>query len=155
MSDLRTCANCGRPVPAHRRSQSKYCSPRCGIAKRANPAIEKLRPVTRKLGGIGELTVCANLLRSGFAVFRAVADHEDCDVVAIKDGKVYRVEVKTCRRLASGKIVMPQADPARFDVLAAIDHFGCISYLPPFAMADCAVIEASDSGTPSPDTPRE
>lgn len=115
------------PVPAY--------VVRAAKAQQVNQKLAAFKPITHKLGGIGELTVCANLLRSGFSVFRAVADHEDCDVVAIKGGKVYRVEVRTCRRGPGGKIFYPKGDPAKYDVMAAVDHFGGVTYIPPFVRA--------------------
>jgi len=105
--------------------------------------LEKFKPITHKLGGIGELTVCANLLRSGYSVFRAVADHETCDVIAMKDDKIWRVEVRTCRRSPEGKIFYPKSDPRKYDVLAAVDHFGCITYIPGFEHARSATANAS------------
>jgi hypothetical protein len=108
--------------------------------------MDAFKPVARKLGGIGELTVCADLLRSGYSVFRAVADHEDCDIVAIRHGKVWRVEVKTCRSNADGRLMLPKVDRTRCDVLAGVDHYGRVTYDPPFNEAPSQTVREAAVG---------
>ena len=46
-------------------------------------------------GAISELTVSANLMARGYEVFRALSPSASCDLIALKDGEVLRVEVRT------------------------------------------------------------
>lgn len=72
---------------------------------------------------MGELVVCADLIRRGYEVFRAVAGNQSCDLIAMKtiNGKVrrLRVEVKTA---TEGKWTTPyyfhKGNPDLYDVLA-------------------------------------
>ena len=48
-----------------------------------------------QIGALGELAVCADLLSRGYEVFRAVSPSCSVDVIAQKNGKISRVEVKT------------------------------------------------------------
>jgi hypothetical protein len=47
------------------------------------------------LGAACELIVCADLLRRGFSVYRNVSPAGVTDLVALKDGRVLRVQVKS------------------------------------------------------------
>jgi hypothetical protein len=47
------------------------------------------------VGAISELAVCADLLSKGYDVFRSVSPAAPCDLIAQKEGKLIRVEVKT------------------------------------------------------------
>lgn len=48
-----------------------------------------------RTGAVNELRACAHLMHQGFDVFRCVAPHAPFDLVAHRDGQLYRVEVKT------------------------------------------------------------
>lgn len=67
-------------------------------------------------GACGELAVSVDLLRRGYEVFRAVSPACSCDLVALKDGKSYRVEVRTSQ---AGAPKPTAKDAGRFDIFAA------------------------------------
>jgi Holliday junction resolvase-like predicted endonuclease len=48
-------------------------------------------------GGACELMVCADLLLRGFDVYRSVTRHGKFDLVASKEGRLCRIEVKAAR----------------------------------------------------------
>jgi hypothetical protein len=77
------------------------------------------------VGASSELLVCADLLLKGFEVFRSVSTNCSCDIVALKNGKLLRVESKTVAD--KGKI--PSADKAKFDILAVVTDGG-VTYHP-------------------------
>lgn len=52
--------------------------------------------VSRKnSGAFAELVICADLLKRGYEVFRSVSAHASCDLLAQKEGRIYRIEVRT------------------------------------------------------------
>jgi hypothetical protein len=51
-----------------------------------------------RVGAVSELRAAAHLMQQGFDVFRCVAPHAPFDLVAHRDGTLYRVEVKTLSR---------------------------------------------------------
>lgn len=71
------------------------------------------------IGGIAELLVCGDLLLKGFDVYRSLTINGECDVIALKDGLMCRIEVKSARivqgrpRFSEHKLVAKN-----FDVLA-------------------------------------
>jgi len=70
-------------------------------------------------GAISELLVCADLLIKGFNIFRASSPSCPCDLVAINNGKPYRVEVKTITGCLK-TYIPPNLDLEKFDVLALV-----------------------------------
>jgi hypothetical protein len=87
---------------------------------------------TGQVGAIGELRTSADLLAKGYHVFRAVSPTCPCDLIALKGGKCLRLQVRTARKLKSGKLTYPtgQKDAGRQDYYAAVlpDR---IEYFPP------------------------
>ena len=73
-------------------------------------------------GARSELLVCANLIKRGYEVFRAVSPHCSCDLLVLKSGITERIEVRTGYKLPSGKVMYPNRafDRSRSDVTAVI-----------------------------------
>jgi len=113
MSSLpRMCLICQNPIPTNTR-RTYYCSDGCAQRardERYNPAVQMLVG-TGTQGAIGELVVCVDLLRRGYDVYRAMSPSCPCDLVAIKDGVTYRVEVKTARYNSAGQIALRGGNP--------------------------------------------
>lgn len=56
-------------------------------------------------GAIAELMVSADLMSMGFEVFRALSPSSSCDLIAIKNGKISRFEIRTGHEYpATGRI---------------------------------------------------
>ena len=74
---------------------------------------------TMQIGLASEYKVAADLMLRGFHVFLAANPQSTCDLVALKDQQVYRVEVKTARR--KGNILSYNAGiVGRYDILALV-----------------------------------
>jgi hypothetical protein len=89
---------------------------------------------TGTTGAIAEMVVCVDLLRRGWAAFRAVSPSCPCDVIAMRDSQVHRIEVRTGHREGPRRSVavpLREADRGRFDILAVILG-GQVMYLPDF-----------------------
>jgi PD-(D/E)XK endonuclease len=89
----------------------------------------KLSPL--KTGAMSELKVCADLMNKGFDVFRAVAQNASCDIVAIRNNQVIRVEVRTTSESDNGNIrqAIKSVDVGRSDCYAWVTENG-ITYEP-------------------------
>lgn len=57
---------------------------------------------TGATGARSELLVCADLIRLGYEVFRAVSPQCSCDLMILRKGIPERVEVRTGRRTRTG-----------------------------------------------------
>lgn len=122
------CLECRRPVGelAYAKSR-KYCSVECRslhykkIMQKQNRTTGYGLP-TGTVGAIGEMVVCADLLRKGYEVFRAVAGSASCDLAVLKNGKLVRVEVTTGHRTIGGGVGHPNKSKSKaagkHDILA-------------------------------------
>lgn len=136
------CRVCGKPIPESRkRYRSFYCSHGCKLSVERNK-YRKANPVSivgrAQSGAVSELLVCADLLRRGFEVFRAVCPACSCDLAVLKDGILQRVEVKTGSRYikVDGTVMHTYGKGhagIRADILAVVDlDANHIIYTPPF-----------------------
>lgn len=74
---------------------------------------------TGTVGAIAELRVSVDLLAKGFEVFRAISPSCSCDLAALKDGRLLRIEVRTAYRSKNGGII---SNRSRFSA----DHFAFV-----------------------------
>lgn len=94
------CEMCGHRVKTYWPTV-KTCSKECQNKRTAkltgrNAMIESSECVASgTVGAISELLVCADLMKRGYAVFRALSPSCFCDAVAIKGEKIIRVEIRT------------------------------------------------------------
>ena len=76
---------------------ARYCSDLC----RQKAAVIRsgrtsfLNLPTGTVGAIAEILVAADLLKKGYAVFRALSMSCFCDVIAIKEKRIFRMEIRT------------------------------------------------------------
>lgn len=129
------CDYCHTEYTKSRRDQ-RYCSTSCySLAySDANYSFNvNLGPSGRSVTGAAvELIVAADLLFQGFEVFRAVAPHCSCDLVAHKDGILLRIEVKRSTQRKDGTLIRPSCNPDKFDVLALVGSArNDVTYDPP------------------------
>ena len=59
------------------------------------------------VGAVQELRVSIDLMLKGYEVFRAVSPSCSCDLLAMKNKKMYRFEVKTGYRNFKGDVYFP------------------------------------------------
>ena len=126
------CQECGRPIVG-RNKNAIYCSPQCGSsAYNKKHGLSRMYDATRPTtGAINELLVATDLMKRGVGVFRALSPSCQCDLVALVDGKLLRVEVTTgYRGPKSRELTWPSKDKNRFEVLAVVERGGAITYMP-------------------------
>ncbi len=99
--ELRPCQRCGEKYTP-RIALQKFCSIKCQKVSPSAFTENKLSNGT--IGAIGELAAAAELMKIGWEVFRALSPSCSCDLAAIKDGKLYRFEVRTGYQHPKGRI---------------------------------------------------
>lgn len=122
------------PVPSWR-ADSSFCSNLCALAHRQSQKLPNGVADCVSIGGvgaIGELLVCADLLRRGYDVFRSVSPNGPFDVVACSGDRTIRIEVKVCAEYMDGSRVTRKREPDNpFDVIAMVYlNSGSIVYDP-------------------------
>ncbi len=100
---------------------------------------------TRQQGDLGEASAIEWLVGAGYTVFVPIGHSPDCDLVALRDGKVLRVQVKTSRRFVGGRWTVMLAtrggnqswsglvrrfDPSRYDALFVLVGDGRRWFIP-------------------------
>jgi len=95
----RQCAGCPT-IFKPKTPQHRYCTRMCGkrAAGRERAKSQGLPYVglsKNAMGALGELRVSADLMMRGYEVFRAVSPAASCDLIAIKDGRLLRIESRT------------------------------------------------------------
>lgn len=132
------CHYCSREIVRTDKMRAHYCSKHCAKAhrvqkyKRNNPYPQEWYKglSTGTVGACHELLVCADLIRRGWSVYRALSPAASCDMLALFEDRIFRVEVTTGVRGDRGELKMPAKDAARFDLLAVVERSGNISYFP-------------------------
>ena len=107
----RKCPACGREFTPNTFGQT-YCGRTCKLsAVSQRPSNARLLPPdglpTGTTGAAAEMLVISDLLMRGYYVFRSCSANAPFDVVAIKEGKVLKVEVTTGVRCVSGRLSWP------------------------------------------------
>lgn len=89
------------------------------------------------VAGTSELIVCADLLRRGIPVYRAMTAVSLADMVGDFEGELKRIEVKTVQRDKHGRMKcgIDAHKRDRFDILAMVTNDAEIVYVPnPFVI---------------------
>lgn len=143
----KTCEWCKNEFYTHpsnpNSKRTKYCSPKCSqkASIRRNTENRKQLNLGRrlglsggKIGKINETVVAIDLLKKGWDVYTAFEDTHPFDILAIRENKVLKIEVKTANILPSGlrMITDPKKklDKNNHDVLASVDNLRNIVYEP-------------------------
>lgn len=132
---IRHCAECSRlrTNERNRRNKARYAAEGRPYMKKGLVPSPFLHMVASDVGALAELVVSADLLKRGFHVFRAVSPAASCDLLVMRDGQIWRVEVKTAQRSTDGSLTYDKPrDRARFDVLALMVGSDVV-YRPDFA----------------------
>jgi len=121
------CINCEEEIPARRvkyaKPNAKYCSPSCQNEywKKKYAGQNTLSGLSSgTVGAINELRASVDLLRRGYSVFRALSPACPCDLVLLRNGDVFRVEVTTGHNSSNGRLYYPKKDPQLYDILAVV-----------------------------------
>jgi hypothetical protein len=95
--------------------------------------MERKQVGNSQIGAAAELVVCADLFRRGYHVFRALAPNCPCDLIAMKDGEILRVEVKSAGFVGTTgrcSIAVPVPSYGKFDLLAVVAQGQHVFYVP-------------------------
>lgn len=87
-------------------TNTKFCSRDCSLEdQRARTGRHKTLTISPgTVGAISELRAATYFLERGYAVFRALSPSCFCDLIAIKDSEVKKVEVRTGYVSVAGKL---------------------------------------------------
>lgn len=90
----RVCVQCGGKLPINKQ---KYCSYQCEslYLKRRKINTYNVNLSRTTIGVATELKVASELFLKGYSVFRALSPSAPCDLIAIKDKHIFRIEVRT------------------------------------------------------------
>lgn len=91
-SHTKQCPTCHKEYTG--RANQVFCSQVCRPSQSQN-INGRLDLPTATVGAIAEMAVCADLLRHGYAVFRAISPACYCDILAKKDNSILEIEVRT------------------------------------------------------------
>ena len=81
-------------------------------------------------GTINEMAVSVDLLWKGYSIFRSLSPNAPCDLVAIKDCRMFRIEVTQATRNKNGGLSFPHHNEDNYDVMALVTKDGHIHYRP-------------------------
>ena len=115
-----TCVVCLKPFE-HSQKLTKSCSKECRTKRLLDISgrqswNKEISPGT--VGAMSEMMVAIHLMRLGYAVFRALSPSCFCDLMAVKDGRMLRIEARTGYTTPLGKIAFPR------NTNGTIDYFG-------------------------------
>jgi len=107
------CEMCGTDFKSNYKT-SKTCSRKCFEERRAKASgryvmRERFSDVSGgTVGAMSELIVSVDLMKKGYSVFRAISPACFCDIIAVKNGKMLKVEVRTAyKNLVTGNLSFP------------------------------------------------
>jgi len=127
-SDVRQCLSCGKGFTGPH--NKRYCSASCAAPNYAYLKPDPSGACRGTVGSIYELIICADLLKRKCEVFRSVSQHSSCDLIALKNGKCFRVEVTKGVIKPNGTWYWSKHDPTKYDLLALVAPQGQICYQP-------------------------
>lgn len=125
MNTIKTkCQGCSTEFehPAQTWNQ-KYCSAECRKISTGASEGTRLTLNCGNMGALSELLVCADLLKRGYEVFRAVSPSCSCDLIALKNKVCMRVEVRTGYQTPRGPSCADKNNPnrkERHEILAVV-----------------------------------
>lgn len=128
------CQICGVQFDSFQRN-GKYCSRECRLKNNALVSGRSARSwpslPTSTVGAVSELIVASLLLQKEYSVFRALSPACYCDLIAVKDGRVLNVEVRTGYvNNSTGKLTFPKRRGKGVNVFAVYErNSGAVSFL--------------------------
>jgi hypothetical protein len=131
------CKNCGELLSIEYPNRV-YCNRLCAKEYNKTRYVRRPEPTlpTGTVGAMHEMLACADLLRRGYAVFRAVSPSCICDLIVLNKDRLVRVEVTTGYR-KNDKLLFPKKDPSKFDLLLVVEHNGTVNH---FESSDVSIL---------------
>lgn len=131
---MRTCVSCGAEMLISTSNRSheakKYCSKACHSTylRGGEKILGNLSAGT--VGALGELVVSADLMRRGYEVYRALSPASSCDVLALKDGQMFSIEVRTGWKSLGGRLTTNKVNLKAQYLAIVIHREGEVIYQP-------------------------
>ena len=120
LPEERTCAHCGeRFIAPSAKMIKRFCSQRC---RNLSYFPQRATQVDRHMAGVlNELAVVRDLAERGYEVFRPVSTKASCDIIALREGRVVRVEVRHGFLRRDGTVsYVRKRDGRAYDVFVAV-----------------------------------
>lgn len=79
---------------------------------------------TSTIGAVGELLASAYLIRHGHEVYRALSASSSCDLLSVKDGRVFRFEIRSgkYRKTSTGNKLAYATARVRAENILVVSH---------------------------------
>jgi hypothetical protein len=124
------CKECGREFQLTR-NRYLFCSKKCRSdnSRNLNKTRNESGLSTGSVGALREFITCVDLMKRGYEVFRALSPNSSCDLIAMKEGKIWRVEVTTGYIRKDGSMSWVKHDESKYDVLAAVMPDSTVIYV--------------------------
>ena len=111
------CSECNKGFNSKKKNQ-KTCSIECRKLRYiklygGKGSFDNLS--TGTVGALSELMVSSDLLKKGYAVFRALSPSCFCDLIAIKNKRIIRIEVRTAYMSMKRKVNFPNIKHGEID----------------------------------------
>lgn len=141
----KNCIVCGRNFDTKHKYPVKMCSRECRNKRARLLSGRADLPVmaTGTTGAISEMLIAVDLMRRGYATFRALSPSCFCDLIAVKNEKILRVECRTGVELqAKSRVNFPKNSHGKIDIFAVfVRTTGEILYFEPDASTSYKVDE--------------
>lgn len=127
-----------------------FCSGKCRKAHHLDWESNGFDLSPGTTGAIGELTVALDLMKKGYEVHRAMSPCSSSDLIAIKDDRIYRFEVRSARKhKLTGKLMFSKRNVRAENIAVSILSEGTIEYQPSIHIP-CAAINSIEHPTSVP-----
>jgi hypothetical protein len=127
---MNTCLNCSQPFDPTKlvrkgnsnTARIKYCSKSCRRAYRLKVYGRQgsFNLPTGTIGAMAELAAAQDLLKRGYEVYRALSPSCSGDLLAEKQGKTFKLEVRTAYRHSISKKIFCSFKSVRSQVVALV-----------------------------------
>lgn len=119
--DILKCKQCGKVIEAENKNRRVFCSKKC-LNLFGSRNIQKFNyPInTGTLGAISELSVCADLMKKGYLLFKSISPSSPYDLVVDIKGVLHKLEVKTGSIRSNGSLSYYVRPEAIYDILAVV-----------------------------------
>jgi hypothetical protein len=85
-----------------------YCSSECRYKNRCITQGKLSHLKVGDVGALGEMFTCSNLIFKGYEVYRAISQASKYDLIALKNGKIMSIQVRTGYRGKDNRVFFPK-----------------------------------------------
>lgn len=105
--------------------QQKTCSRECGLLRKQRITGRYSCDTTipsGTVGAISELEISSDLMKKGYSIFRSLSPSCFCDIVAIKNEKILKIEIRTGYMTNKEKIFFPRKKHGEIDLFGIYER---------------------------------